>query len=507
MNMIYSKKLPDFLWRTLLLALPFSSLPLLSDAIGGTSVAPLSFIPMALLLLFWWLPDFISRKMFLSYHLKPILLFIFVGVISTLFAGLREIPSYRNTFWWKQIAEVLVTLFMGLGFYLITIYMVKDPKNLRITIIFITVAGITTILYSLLQYGSWIFLNKYPEWMKSFQSLISSSGKLYDRRATGFAFEPSWLAHQLNMLYIPLWLGMTVKKISIFKSKLFNKFPYELVLCALAFLSLFISFSRIGWITGIILMAYVAFRYTFQWVVKTSQRSEYKNFSKKEERLFFVKTWGRLVLFFVSIIFIAGIILSTIDPRMAALFDIQRIVDAGFMGWASKLGFAERIVYWWAAYNVYQYFPVLGAGFGLPGYYFPQSVPGYGYRLPEITRTILTDLHIPNAKNLWVRVLSETGIVGFALFISWLIQHWRDAGEVERIKTDKLISSMGFIGKLIIIAMIVEGFSLDTFGLPYYWIGLGLIAASWWANERLKLTPQEIESTGANIEVTNDIKA
>jgi hypothetical protein len=156
---------------------------------------------------------------------------------------------------------------------------------------------------------------------------------------------------------------------------------------------------------------------------------------------------------------------------------------------------------------VYQYFPVLGAGFGLPGYYFPQSVPGYGYRLPEITRTILTDLHIPNAKNLWVRVLSETGIVGFALFISWLIQHWRDAGEVERIKTDKLISSMGFIGKLIIIAMIVEGFSLDTFGLPYYWIGLGLIAASWWANERLKLTPQEFESTGANIEVTNDIKA
>jgi len=396
---------------------------------------------------------------------------------------------------------------MGLGFYLVTIYMVKDTKNLRITIIFITVAGILTIFYSLLQYGSWFFLNKYPDWMINFQSLISSSGKLYDRRATGFAFEPSWLAHQLNMLYIPLWLGMTVKRMSIFKRKLFNKFSYELVLCALAFLSLFLSLSRIGWITGIILLAYVGFRYTFNWVLKTSQRPEYVNFSKQERRLFFLKTWGRLILFFICIIFLAGIVLSAIDPRMAALFDIKRIIDGGFMGWASKLGFAERIVYWLAAYNVYQYFPILGAGFGLPGYYFPQSVPAYGYRLPEITRTLLIDLHIPNAKNLWVRILSETGIVGFAVFISWLIQHWRDAGEVEGMKTDNLISSMGFIGKLIIIAMIVEGFSLDTFGLPYYWIGLGLIAASWWANERLKYPPQEIESTGANIEVTSDIKA
>jgi hypothetical protein len=38
---------------------------------------------------------------------------------------------------------------------------------------------------------------------------------------------------------------------------------------------------------------------------------------------------------------------------------------------------------------------------------------------------------------------------------------------------------MGLAGQLLIIALIVEGFSLDTFGLPYYWIGLGLIVASW----------------------------
>lgn len=506
-NMIYSEKLPNLLWKTLLLALPFSSFPLLAEAVGGSAVAPLSFIPMVLLLVFWWLPDFLKRKMELSYHVKPLLIFFFVGILSTLFAGFREVPSFRDTSWWKQIAEVVITFFMGLGFYLVTIYMVKNKTFLRTTIIFITLSGVLIIIYSWVQYGSWIFLQRYPGWMVKLQSLISSSGKLYDRRATGFAYEPSWLAHQLNMLYIPLWLGMTIKKISIFNKKLFNRIPYEMVLCALAIMTLFMSFSRIGWITVILLMAYIGFRFTNEWVIKISRQPKNATMSKQERWKFLAKTWGRLILVFIFIIMIAGFILSAIDPRMADLFDFGSIGKTGFMGWASKLGFAERIVYWWAAFNVYQFFPILGAGFGLSGYYFPKSVPSYGYKLPEITRTLLSDSHIPNAKNLWVRVLAETGIVGFALFVSWVIQHWRDANEIEHTKTDPWISSMGFIGKLIIVAMIVEGFSLDTFGLPYYWIGLGLIAASWWINEREKNQTQESNNTGANMEVTSDIKA
>lgn len=505
--MIFSKKLPDILWKTLLLALPFSSFPLLSQVFGGTSVAPLSFIPMALLLVFWWLPDFFKRTMVLSYHLKPLFIFFLVGSISTLLAGFREVPSFRDTSWWKQIFEVVITFIMGLGFYLVTVYMITDKSRLRSAIVFISIGGILIIIYSWLQFGCWIVLQRYPDWMVSFQRFFSASGKLYDRRATGFAYEPSWLAHQLNMIYIPLWLGLTVKKKSVFKRLIFDMIPCELVLCALAIITLFISFSRIGWITIILLIAYVAFRFTKNWVIETSKQQKYANLSKREQHKYLFKIWGRLILVFFFIFLAAGVVLSAIDPRMASLFDIRRIKEAGFLGWAGKLGFAERIIYWGAAFNVYQLFPILGAGFGLVGYYFPQSVPGYGYRLPEITRTLLSDTHIPNAKNLWARVLSETGIVGFALFVSFIIQHWRDANEIEKINVDPWISAMGFVGKLIIIATIVEAFSLDTFGLPYYWMGLGLIAASWWIHERILENPQESAKTGANIDVTSDIKA
>jgi hypothetical protein len=32
---------------------------------------------------------------------------------------------------------------------------------------------------------------------------------------------------------------------------------------------------------------------------------------------------------------------------------------------------------------------------------------------------------------------------------------------------------------LSVIAFIFEGFSMDTFGLPYYWVAFGLVVAAW----------------------------
>ena len=154
-----------------------------------------------------------------------------------------------------------------------------------------------------------------------------------------------------------------------------------------------------------------------------------------------------------------------------------------------------------AAYNVFKIFPMLGAGFGIPGYYFPVTLSNFGTRLPEINKVVLTQNFIPNAKNLWIRLLSETGIVGFALFASWVLTHWRNADDLEKQSNPGLLKAMGLVGKLIVIAMIVEGFSLDTFGLPYYWIGLGLIASSWLIQD------QQSAKIGANIEVTSDSKA
>ena len=53
----------------------------------------------------------------------------------------------------------------------------------------------------------------------------------------------------------------------------------------------------------------------------------------------------------------------------------------------------------------------------MAGYYFPETLPSFGYRLPEILSVLLYESFIPNAKNLWARLLAETGIVGFSVFV------------------------------------------------------------------------------------------
>lgn len=495
-----SQRTLSLLWQMLLVVLPVSSFPLLSRIFGGTSVAPLAFLPMAVILIFWWTPSFIKNGRRLPYQVKPLIIFLLFGLISTLLANFHFVPTFRDIPWLRNSAEVLVTFAMGLGFYLVTIFMVNNPAKLRTALMWISIGGIALIAVSWIQYGTWLAFERYPDWMYRVQSVITANGRLYPARASGLAYEPSWLAHELNMVYIPIWLGLSLSGQSVFKKKLFNKIQFEKVFFLLAVATLFISFSRIGWITMIILAAYAIFRMTNSWINGIYQKRN-TQVSPVKQGLFRFGIWSALLFGLLAVLLLAGFIMTKIEPRMAGLFDIQRFIDFGFLGWASKLSFAERIIYWMAAYNVFLMYPMLGAGFGIPGYYFPLTAPNFGTRLPEINKVVLSQNFIPNAKNLWVRLLSETGIIGFALFVSWVLIHWRNAQELERRSTDGLLKAMGLVGKLIVLAMVIEGFSLDTFGLPYYWVGLGLISASWLIND------QESAKTGANIEVTNDIKA
>jgi hypothetical protein len=84
---------------------------------------------------------------------------------------------------------------------------------------------------------------------------------------------------------------------------------------------------------------------------------------------------------------------------------------------------------------------------------------------------------VPHIKRRWGRLLAETGITGFALFICWCYILWHSA-QVLRGQKDRLMRMIGLAGSFVLIGFIVEGFSLDTFALPYYWFSFGLITAA-----------------------------
>jgi hypothetical protein len=162
---------------------------------------------------------------------------------------------------------------------------------------------------------------------------------------------------------------------------------------------------------------------------------------------------------------------------MSKLFDFSVIREKSLFHWANQLVFAERIVFWQAGWGVFNDFPILGTGLGNAGYFFPQKLSAFSWALTEIRTLMYQWTALPNIKSLWVRLLAETGIVGFSLFISWLYVLWHSASFL-RSQTAGLLKVVGLAGSFVLVSFLIEGFSLDTFALPYYWVSFGLLTAA-----------------------------
>jgi O-antigen ligase len=145
--------------------------------------------------------------------------------------------------------------------------------------------------------------------------------------------------------------------------------------------------------------------------------------------------------------------------------------------YANQLVFAERVVFWQAGYEVFNDHPILGVGLGNAGFYFPQKLSAFSWGLTEVRRAMYELTGLPNIKSLWIRLLAETGIVGFAFFVSWLYSLWTSARSL-RSRKERQLTVVGLAGGFVIVGLLAEGFSVDTFALPYFWVSFGLVTAA-----------------------------
>ncbi len=494
----FTLRLKSSFWALLLAALPFTSFPLIAQLVGGSSVAPLSAVFLLVLAVFFYLPSFFQKPT-VPRQTLPLLLFFLCALFSTALAVFIPFESFRGAAVWKNALEGILTILLGIAFYLVTVYIVADKQTLNKTLKWIYIGGAVAIIASLIQSGFWYALGKYPQELKNLQALVSSSGILYKGRVTGVAFEPSWLANQLNTLYLPLWIGFSVTGYTAFQRKLFGRLSVENILLGLGLLVLFLSFSRIGWLTTLAMTAFLVFRAANKIMNRLlEKRSLRKGRANSRLQHFLAKLglWLTLFFIFALVIFLLGVFLSRVDPRMEDLFDIERYREFGVLGWASQLSFAERIIYWITAFKVFLAHPFLGVGIGGSGFFFTRLTPEFGYGLPEVIEYLFRDNVIPNAKNLWVRLLAETGILGFSLFCAWLSTHLHAARHLEKSGRDKEMKAFGLVGQLFMIAVFMEGFSMDSFGLPYLWISLALVISVF----RLSKSAQREEGTSHAVE-------
>ncbi len=465
-------------WLLLILALPFTSLPLVGRLIGSTMVAPAAGLVLPLLVLAWLLP-YLLRGGRLGRQSLPLLAFISAALLSAAAAFFLAIPTYRDISLPRSELEALVTLGMGACFYLVVAAWAVRRARLSFLLRWVNWTGLLVVGWSILQALVFRQMHDFPGWMQQIQSLFVTT-ELYAARVNGFTYEPSWLAHQLNMLYLPWWLAAAVRGASVHRLRL-GPLTFERGLLLGGVLALVLSVSRIG-LLGFLLMIAFLLLLGVLWLVArlegrllarsvlTGVRRGLASFGLRAALLI------GLLLFSLGMFLAAGYGLSRFDPRMASLFDLKALRTKSFTYYANQLVFAERIIFWDAGWQIFNQYPLLGVGPGNSGFYFMDNLSAFSWHLTEVRTLMYHQSVLPNIKSLWVRLLAETGLVGFACFAAFLAMHWHSANWLRR--RGGLAAAIGLAGLLVLIGMLTEGFSVDTFGLPYYWVSLGLVAGA-----------------------------
>lgn len=474
--------------------LPVTSFPWLARLGGGITIAPVALPLLLLVCLFWFVP-FILKGGEAPFEIKPFLAFLIVAIISWLLSNFLPIYPYKNHRLLSEITESAMSLFFAAACFMgVGAWASQSVSHFRVLIRWVNLGGAVMLLWGFAQAFIVFFRGgEFPRLFYQIQDVFSARQGtiLFQDRITGMAYEPSWMAHMLVILYIPLWLSCSISGVSVFPK--IGKLKVEPLLLAGGVFNLFMTFSRIGWISFLLILAFVGFQWTRLLAKNIDRRikNPWSGWRQKVVRLvislgLFSLLGGGLLLLAVFLVWVG----SKLEPRLARIltYDFSRAYGLFYL--TSLLFFAERAVYWVAGWEVFNQFPLFGVGIGNVGFFFPQTMPAFGYGLTEIRDLFFRLASLPNAKSLWVRIFAETGLIGAAFFVTWLYVLFRSASLTKRLG-DPETKFAGWMTHLTIIALLSEGFSIDSFALPYIWFTLGLAGAA------SALTRQKLRGMGS----------
>ncbi len=480
------EKISRFLWGLVLLTLPITSFrffPLLGK---HTYVRPLAFYPLALLYLVLFL-RLLKKEIKLPWSnaLLPLLLFFIFTVFATARGALlAPIPLHGNEYWGRAI-RAFITFGIGLSFFLAALWMHRDENDLRHSLKWLYAGLFITILWVGVQAIALHTPLLKKGQVSAWQELFSVRGLTKVRRVSGFAFEASWLAGQLVTLYIP-WLFASI--LTHFRVSKYKWLEPLLLLGAIA--SLLLTFSRGGMLIAIIAAGLTllisgrkAISHAFAWFFNRQDAENAKKNSGriKEKTKKTPRSWrfssSKLVHYATRIILLL-LIITMLWGGVAFIAQQEYVsrlwtVEAnGISDYFIQINAGGRLTYLWAAAKVYTAHPILGTGLGSTGFYLFQEYPDWAMvNNPEVARQLspTTNLY-PNAKNLYLRLLVETGIIGFFIFGSFLFAILAQIGiALQRNKF------LGIAGLFSFFAIISYYLMQDSFAMAELWINFGIV--------------------------------
>jgi len=484
------ERLKKFLWACILLSLPITNFRYFPTFLSSSkvSVRPLLVIPLIPLLLIYVLPALWKRK--LPKIWIPFLVFLVLVFISTSLPIIQGFNSeLAETTVNLRIFRTVFTLLLSAAIYITVSLIAQSEEDLVFTLRWLYAGMALAIFWGLIQ--TIFVLDLIPGWyyrISHIQKYITMNVGT-PNRVMGLTLEPSWFADQITSLWLPWLYPAVLMNRTIYKHR-WGWLTIEKIYLVLLLFVLVFTLSRTGFVVAIVVIGCGILFLRPKWEHAESYFNNFTLFGRIQKAFDRVSPVVRFMIVSLSIVLVLSAVLFIASLQSKYIFrmwdywlqisyEAQKVGNRSLGEYFKYIGFGPRFVYWETAFRIFQQHPIFGIGLGNYTFHFKEMLPAVqvGYMPELLTRLVPGPTRIVTAKNFFARLLAETGIVGTAAFLSFLISLigggiylWQSKFPEEKF--------WGTGALLAIIAFMVDSFSYDSFAIPNPWVVFGLITAA-----------------------------
>ncbi len=410
-----------FLWAVVLVTFPVTSFPYIPFLGANTQVRPLSIYPAAFLLVLLGIRCIQEQRFrFWSNALLPLLAFALVALISsTVGVWFSPINLYQGSYVGRVI-RAWITLAVGVVFLVISIGMNRNEQDLNFTLKWLYVGFALQAGWSMVQlFGYYVpnqlVSNALGKLVNFVQTTFVVAGLAPHQRISGLALEPSWLAAQVLTAYLPFAFASLLTRYH------WNRRVWlaPLILFVSVLLLIF-SYSRSGILIAAVAMLLTALftgwrqiKQAWHWFIHPAHLANPTHWQRTMET-----TLRAFIIIAILVGAAGGINLLGQNSYFAQIWKSNK---TDLVSYFVDIYAGPRLAYAWAGWTIFAQHPWTGVGLGASGLYIRDALPDWAhFNVPEISILLSPENTIyPNTKNLYIRLLAETGILGFWVFVSF----------------------------------------------------------------------------------------
>ncbi len=460
------ENLPRTLWALAMLTLPVTSFRWFPGLGESTLVRPLALYPLAillpLLLILAW-----RKRVSLTMPGAFVVLggFVLFTIFSAAVGSLINPIPLRGQTYDGRVIRAFVTLIIGIAFFVGSVWMNKNEDDLRFTVKWIFAGLCLNLAWSGLQAITFYTGLLEKEMVTHWQLAFSMRELVRTNRISGLAYEPAWLAGQIATVFFPFLFAAVLTKF-----RLTAWTWLEPALLALTTLVLLATYSRGGLLitvgtSGLMLLLFGrdVLRSMWGWFIR--------GFTEKRVTS---------LLFRLSLIVaLVGVIAGAFTFLGQRNF-FRRMWESNAENLSEYLvdiNAGARGAYSVGAMGAFRESPYTGVGLGGSGFYIYQNLPDWALTtVPEIAKQLNPENRLyPNPKNIYVRLLAETGLLGFVLFLAFQFNLLGETLSLYK-RSEHWARFAMVAGTFAWVAIALYNFTQDSLATPNIWIVPGILA-------------------------------